>query len=301
VVIDSRTCLSARRALRRAVCATFLAAIGLGICQDARAQFAFDEEVLPPRVVAWRLADRGFTGLSRPRFDGRVYVVDAISPGGVPVRLFIDPAAGAIIGQRRLGAPEAVARLERPAPGFGWTEEDAGPRRDPRMPAPGDVPPLRQPHRHAIEATRPNDNPDAVNPDRVGRGPSPRKVARAATPVRPADVKPALRTSPEAPAPKLGPSEATKAGNTGSASPAGQGGATGHGQSTPDASPAASGTVPASAPAAAAKPSDPVVADSSKPAAQDWKDPPADKKPVRVIGGATVVPGATEKEPAAAQ
>ena len=31
-----------------------------------------------------------------------------------------------------------------------------------------------------------------------------------------------------------------------------------------------------------------------KPAAKDWKDPPTDKKPVRVIGGATVVPGQAE-------
>ena len=57
--------------------------------------------MLPPRVVAWRLADRGFTGLSRPRFDGRVYVVDAVSPNGVPVRLFVDPGAGAIPAPQR--------------------------------------------------------------------------------------------------------------------------------------------------------------------------------------------------------
>ena len=35
---------------------------------------------------------------------------------------------------------------------------------------------------------------------------------------------------------------------------------------------------------------------TEKPAAQNWKDVPADaKRPVRVIGGATLVPGTTAK------
>ena len=62
-----------RIAAKATACAALISGAGLlALCQSANAQFAFEEEVLPPRVVAWRLADRGFTGVSRPRFDGRV-------------------------------------------------------------------------------------------------------------------------------------------------------------------------------------------------------------------------------------
>jgi hypothetical protein len=286
VTIKLRTASRFRISARSAVCAALVSGVGvLGFCQSANAQFAFEEEVLPPRVVAWRLADRGFTGVGRPRFDGRVYVVDAVSPTGVPVRLFVDPGMGAIVGRQRLGAPETYARLERPAPGFGWTEEDAGPRRVARPLSPEGDPTLRPQRRPTGEAMRPEPNPDGVNPDGVGR-PS-RKIARV-NPVRPTE-KAARRVSPEAPAPKLAPAEAAKT------------------ESGPDAKPETKSAAidkapPAStAPTPAAKTSESTLAATSKPPAQDWKDPPADKKPVRVIGGATIVPGTADKEQGAAQ
>jgi hypothetical protein len=260
----------------------------LSVCSGATAQFAFEEEMLPPRVVAWRLADRGFTGLSRPRFDGRVYVVDAVGPAGGPVRLFVDPATGAIVGRQRMSAPDTYARLERPAPGFGWTEEEAVPRRVVR-PVPGeDGPSLRVPRRPGGEALRPDPNPDAVNPDSVGRSAPPRKLARVA-PARPTDLKATHRTAPEAPAPRIAPAEAAKSepapkADTKSASI----------DKAPSASPAAPATAPP-------KPAEGSAADASKAAAKDWKDPPSDRKPVRVIGGATIVPGTTEKESGAGQ
>lgn len=259
----------------------------MGLCRGASAQFIFEEEVVPPRVVAWRLADQGFTGLSRPRFNGRVYVVDAVSPAGMPTRLFVDPASGGIIGRQRLGASDTYARLERPAPGFGWTEDDTGPRHGLR-PVPGAEGPALRLDRRAT--ARPEGSPDGLNPDSAGRSAAPRKVARAA-PARTPEQRATHRVSPEAPAPKIAPADAAKLEPKTEPSP-----------ETKSASiekvPAAS---PAPAPDVAPKPAAPAIAEAAKPAAKEWKDPPADRKPVRVIGGATIVPGPSEKEPAAAQ
>lgn len=259
----------------------------LGLSQGARAQFAFEDEILPPRVIAWRLVDHGFSGVSRPRFDGRVYVVDAVSPTGAPVRLFVDPAAGAIVGRQRIGSPESYARLEQPRAGFGWTEEDAAPQRLLRPAMPDGVPAraARPARRQSPEALRPEFNPDGLNPDGRARPEAPRKVARAPAPGRAPELKPALRNVPEAPAPKVAPVEASRV------------------DPVPEPKSAAIEKAPPAGPAQAgpAKPAAGTVAEAAKPPAADWKDPPPDKKPVRIIGGATIVPGASEKEPAGAQ
>ena len=83
-----------------------------GVTERDRAKAGRQAAIL--HEAARLFAERGFSGVSRPRFDGRVYVVDAVSPTGVPMRLFVDPAAGAIVGRQRIGAPESYARLERP-------------------------------------------------------------------------------------------------------------------------------------------------------------------------------------------
>ncbi|MCJ2132832.1 hypothetical protein MKK69_01915 [Methylobacterium sp. J-026] len=278
-----RTAARLRTTTTRALCAALLSGCALlGLGHDASAQF-FEEEVMPPRVVAWRLADQGFTGLSRPRYDGRVYVVEAVSPAGAPMRLFVDPASGGIVGRQRLGAPDTYARLERPTPGFGWTEEEDVRRPIPR--APREVPGLRLPHRPSGEALRPEGGPDGLNPDSAGRSLPPRKVARAVPPRAP-ELRAIHRASPEAPAPKIAPADAAQS-------------------VTPETKSAAIEKVPSASPAAPAAnpvtPAEGAVAEAAKPAAKDWKDPPTDRKPVRVIGGATIVPGPSEKEPAAAQ
>lgn len=281
----------ARRAAAQALCAVLLSGGAmLGLCRGASAQFAFEEEILPPRVVAWRLAERGFSGLGRPRFDGRVYVVDAVSPTGVPVRLFVDPAAGAIVGRQRIGAPETYARLERPGPGFGWTEEDAAPRRILRPATPDSIPgpALRPQRRVSPEALRPDANPDGLNPASRARPDAPRKVARAAQPSRQPELKPALRNVPEAPAPKIAPAEAATADPAAEAKPNTKSAAI-------DKAPTAN-SAPADPPPA--KPATGGIAQAAKPPAADWKDPPPDRKPVRIIGGATIVPGPSEKESA---
>ncbi|WP_279599221.1 hypothetical protein [Methylobacterium sp. J-076] len=245
----------------------------------------FDDDVLPPRVIAWRLADRGFTNLSRPHFDGRFYLVDAVNPAGLPVRLVLDPMNGAIVGRGRMPGQEVYARLERPPtrpmPGYGWTEDDvARPVPIPAEPGPG----MRLPRRPGPDAARPGEgNPLGLNPDGSHRTEPPRRVART-SPTRTPDRPPA-RVSPAAPAPKVTPEAArpepappTPAAN---ANPA------------PDRAPAVK-----EAPAPAAEPK-PVAVAAPK---QEWRDPPAEgKRPVRVIGGATIVPGIPEKDGEAPQ
>lgn len=231
----------------------------------------FEDDVLPPRVIAWRLADRGFTEIRRPRFDGRAYVVDAVSPAGMPVRVVVDPASGAIMGRQHGPSPEVYARLERPPtrgmPGYGWTEDEAV---RPLQPAPYESgPALRQPRGPIPEAVRPQEgNPLGLNPDGGHRAEPPRKVART-SPTRQPEKPSLAKVSPVAPAPKAAPEAAQPAPETPAAttSPA------------PEPKPVASTTAP-------------------KP---DWKDPPAEgKRNVRVIGGATVVPGAAGKDGEAA-
>ncbi|WP_375465803.1 hypothetical protein [uncultured Methylobacterium sp.] len=281
----------------------------------AHAQYAFDDEIMPPRAVVWRLADRGFTGIARPRFDGRAYVVEAFAPNGARMRLFVDAADGAILGRQRLDAPPTA--LARPVPGFGWTEEDEAPRRAfrqaERFAPPADIPmpgergvPLRRDRDPEAGPIRPDDaigsqgraasepNPHGLNPDARGRSETPRKIARIGTPAKVPDAKAPQRAGPDAP--RLRPAEA--------AQPAVK----------PEAPVAAVETSrpasPTATPAAVQPPSDgsvassaetPAAATSGKSAVQSWKDPqPEGKRNVRVIGGATVVPGTAEKEPGAA-
>lgn len=269
------------RALRAGILSAGLLLTWGGAAQaQGFARTFFEGDVLPPRVIAWRLADRGFTGVSRPRFDGRFYLVDAVSPAGLPVRLVLDPVDGAIVGRERLPGQEVYARLERPPsrpiPGYGWTEEDVA------RPLPSDTgPAARAIRRPGPEAAKPTENnPFGLNPDGHHRAEPPRKVART-SPTRMPD-KPTGRVSPPAPAPQVAPEAAkpvaTPAAN---ANPA------------PEKSPAA--------PQAPAAPNDPkpVASAARKP---DWKDPPSEgKRTVRVIGGATIVPGTPEKEGETAQ
>lgn len=303
-----------------------------------RAQYVYDDELLPPRVVAWRLSERGFSGLSRPRFDGRAYVVEAFAPNGARVRLFVDAREGDIVGRQRLDAPLYVppVRIGRPAaPGYGWTEEDAQappPVRQAERPVPpADVPfpgpfPGGRPvspgpaarlapaypepaQRRAEPPARPEagaGNPLGVNPDARPRTEPARKSARLVPPAKPATP----RLAPDAPAPRLAPSEpaavATRqepdagepavskaeSARLGSAKPATASAEPMKAETVP--TPASVQPPPAEAPDAKtsdAKTSDMKTAESAKGAAS-WKDPLPEKRPVRVIGGATIVPGA---------
>ncbi|WP_336486091.1 hypothetical protein [Methylobacterium nigriterrae] len=347
-------------------------ALCLGLSGAASAQYVYDDEILPPRAVAWRLSERGFSGMSRPRFDGRDYVVEAFGPNGARLRLFVDARDGAIVGRQRLDPePYGPARVARPMPGYGWTEEDADPRRPvrqaERLVPPADIPMpggravsprpelygRAEPARPGLAARPAEPNPLGLNPDAKGRAEAPRRVTRLAPP-RAGEPKPAAtRTAPGAPAPKLKPAETAdhadahardgaKADKTGTD-------ASGREAARPEAKPgapvaAAEPPKPAASPTPAsvqppadrpqeartqeakapeakapeakapeAKPQDAKAPDTAetrtaanaaeaKPPAQAWKDPPAEgKRNVRVIGGATIVPGGTEKEGAGAE
>ena len=310
-------------------CALLLAAPGA-----AQAQYAFDDAIMPPRAVVWRLSERGFSGIGRPRFDGRAYVVEAFNPNGARVRLFVDAQDGAILGRQRLD--DGPVMIARPAPGYGWTEEDAMPRRPmrqaERLLPPGDIPMPESrgvsPRRSVPDADfgRPDGAPDAygrtlaepnphgINPDRRGPVEAPRRLARTGNPTRGPDGK-ALdgknpdgktqaRTVPEAPKPR--PVEAAKP------------------EPKPEA-PVATAEPPKAAapaviatPAAVQPPADGTVAKlpetkapetkasetkaaeakppGAKPVEQTWQNPPETKRNVRVIGGATLVPGAPDKD-----
>lgn len=306
--LDRRTPMRASpspRGLFSGILAGFLTVSALG-AGTARAQYAYESDMLmPPRAVVWRLNDRGFTEVTRPRFDGQAYIVEASSPYGDRVRLFVDARDGRIVGRQRLDAPlEPPARVVRRAPGYGWTEEDESIRRPireaERIVPPADIPfPQGQARRvrpEAVERPEPgmraaaparpdpvDRNPMGLNPDARGAetrpsSDAPRKVVRLNPPAKAA-------TPPATPsAPRL--SDVPPAAAKVDAAPGSESAAV----SPPKASsPAASGS--AMTPASVQPPA------AEKSTAQAWKDVPGDaKRPVRVIGGATVVPGTTTKD-----
>ena len=286
-----------------------------------RTVFFEEDGLLPPREVVDDLRDRGFSEIARPRYDGRNYRVEATSPRGQRVRLVVDAREGDVIGREPLGGVYYPADRVRPAaPGYGWTEDDMRPRRPlretERIVPPADIPSVPglrtapsagdrgTPREVRVERTppmaRPEANPLGVNPDAVGRSETPR---RAAARTSPAPKLPSqARIAPTAPEPKL------------RSDPAGSSAMTPAAKSEPAKSdpaksdPAKSDAREARAvepkaseerPEAAKEPvNEPTKTAESKPApaaGKGWQDPPADgaRKNVRVIGGATVVPGGT--------
>ncbi|AWI90000.1 hypothetical protein C0214_18045 [Methylobacterium sp. DM1] len=295
-----------------------------------RAVYFEDDGLLPPREVVDELRDRGFTEIARPRYDGRHYRVEATSPRGQRLRLVVDAREGDVIGREPLGGVYYPSERVRPAaPGYGWTEDDMRARRPireaERIVPPADIPsvpglrnaPLGSeraaPREARIERVpptpRPEANPLGVNPDAVARSETPRRAAAktAPTPKLPSQA----RIAPTAPEPSLG------------SSPAGSSAMTPAARSEP-AKPDAKEAKAVEPKANAARPEpakdsvkpepakdatgevakEPTKTAESKPApaaGKGWQDPPADgpRKNVRVIGGATVVPGGTGEAGAA--
>ncbi|MBB2960680.1 hypothetical protein [Methylobacterium sp. R2-1] len=279
----------------------------------------FEEDgLLPPREVVDDLRDRGFTEIARPRYDGRNYRVEATSPRGQRLRLVVDAREGEVIGREPLGGVYYPSDRIRPAaPGYGWTEDDMRPRRPireaERIVPPADIPsvpglrnaPLggeRDAPRDArVErvppTARPEANPLGVNPDAVSRSETPRRAAARTSPTP--KLPSQARIAPTAPEPSLraGPAESpamTPAAKSEPAKPD-----TKEAKAVePKANEARPEPGKAEAAKEAAKPEptkEPAKTAESKPAAagKGWQDPPADgaRKNVRVIGGATVVPG----------
>ena len=266
---------------------------------------------ISPRSVAYRLQDRGFTEISRPRFDGEAYVVEATNPVGARVRLFVDARDGLVIGRQRLDTPFYPSA--RPArPGYGWTEEDLQPRRTARageapippgtipdgarMARPPVGPPADAGREPAARAVTTDANPLGVNPDagtvsgdRTRLAAPPRKTARLSEPRKPV----APRAAPMAP--RLDPVDTAAAKAEPRPKPA---------LAEP---PAASPDAPAPERAASETPvtEEPKAVETPKLAeapkkGETWHDPPPGERKVRVIDGATVVPGGGDTPPPSA-
>lgn len=265
----------------------------------------YDEPVLiSPRAVAYRLQDRGFSEIGRPRFDGTAYIVDATNPAGARIRLFVDARDGVVLGRQRLDSSYYPSGRPSRA-GYGWTEEDDQPHRSARasdhLIPPGNIPEVGPTPRRpsSLEANagidgayRPGSaEPSAsgLNPDaKAHTVPAPRKTARLSPPQKPV----ATRSAPTAPTPKPDAAETTMPAaapeTTAALTPA-------------KAEPATPKPVPTelaapeTKPVAGAPKSEKPVAAAPK-AEMGWQEPPADeaKRKVRVIDGATVVPGAGE-------
>ena len=299
-----------------------------------RAVYVEEDGLLPPREVVDDLRDRGFTEIARPRYDGRHYRVEATSPRGQRLRLVVDAREGDVIGREPLGGVYYPSERVRPAaPGYGWTEDDLRARRPireaERIVPPADIPwvpglrnaPLGAvgggPGEARIERVPPpgrqEANPLGVNPDAVGRSETPRRAA--ARPAPAPKLPSQARIAPTAPEPSLG------------SGPAGSSGMTPAARSEPAKpntkeakavepktnaawpEPAKESVKPEPAKDAAGdaakeptKTADKTAGSKPAPAAgKGWQDPPADgpRKNVRVIGGATVVPGGTGEAGAA--
>lgn len=283
-----------------------------------------DDGVLPPREIVEGLHERGFSEVGRPRFDGRTYRVEATSPRGMRMRLVLDAREGDVLGREPLGAYYPSERVRPAAPGYGWTEDDLRPRRlreAERIVPPADipsVPALRPaplgPEREASRALRaervppaggPEANPLGLNPDAAARTEAPRRAARPA-PSPETKTKPAqARIAPPAPEPSLRSGQGAPASMPAARSepekPAARE-AKAVEPSTGTPKPDTQAPAPAKEPAkdtareSAKEPAkEPAKTADSAPAKPAWQDPPADgpRKNVRVIGGATVVPGGT--------
>ena len=274
------------------------------------------ERLIPPRAIVHRLQDQGFSEIARPRFDGTAYVIDATNSAGARVRLFVDARDGDLIGRRRLdGLAEPRSRLVRAAPGYGWTEDEAAPRRDRYdgeiLIPPGEIPDVRRQRPVRSEAnlapvapmatTPDGGNTLGLNPDAAGSPRSAPSAARKAA-ARPVAPKPqAVRTAPDAPLPRIDPTsgEAARATPTPPTQSAAVPDKAERVAPSPGAIPStpinpstpkdatAGGSAPRPSPSDGTRAHNPAAASEQK----GWASPEP-KRNVRVIGGATVVPGA---------
>ncbi|HEX2727288.1 MAG TPA: hypothetical protein VHN20_15820, partial [Beijerinckiaceae bacterium] len=64
--------------------------------------YSQDDEPLPPPTISRMLLRQGYEPVGRPRFQGDVYMVQALSPSGARVRLMVDAYNGSIIRSMRL-------------------------------------------------------------------------------------------------------------------------------------------------------------------------------------------------------
>lgn len=250
---------------------------------------------VPPDDVVDRLEDNGFEDVSRPRFDGSNYLVDATDPRGRRIRLVVDAFRGAIVDRYAVGRAETddqrgwFGNNVRPPDG---SPAERSARVDP--PRPIEIAPLDAP-RPLPEAPRPAVRQPA--PPRAGQD----RAASLPKPVRPAEAAPSGSVDGGNPDALKGEQRRPSAAvvPTPPASP-------------PAATPAAP-PVPAPSPVAAV-PSEPArpapkvetlspvrplrpqaAPDAAAPLPNERSQTNRTDRPVRVIGGVTPVPGATSE------
>lgn len=146
-----------------------------GFNAPAAAQFRYDygaEALLSPRDVIETLRDQGFRSFTRPRLNRDVYVLNAIDPYDVPVRLIVSAHDGAILEafrERRRGGSRVIVDPE---------VDDDNPKVE-STPPPRNEPPRARP-RPAPQAREVP--PQPANPDLGPRAPTTTKRSPLAIP-----------------------------------------------------------------------------------------------------------------------
>jgi hypothetical protein len=268
-----------------------------GAAPAAAQWFGFNDGPMPPGAIVRALMQQGFAEIGRPRFNGRVYVVEGVNARGVPVRLVIDAYDGGVLSRTRLEtsllAPREVAPRGRFGPRFEEAEEFAPPR---RIPGPDRYDPREvEPRRAERPEPRRVERPDALDgregePRRAERPDlrqPPNRAARNETP--PLQDPPNQSPARAAAKPAVEPAtpQVSVEGSAAAAKPA----------DTPATTAAITPAPPAAkpepaAPAAPAEPASAKSVEAAKPGAPE--QPPAaspepTKRAVRVIEGVTPV------------
>lgn len=198
--------MAIRTMKRRAGPLTCRVALTLGLSllgvAPAAAQWFGSDAPLPPGAIVRGLMQQGFAEIGRPRFNGRIYVVDGVNARGVPVRLVIDAYDGGVLSRTRLEVPLMPLReigplRGRPGDRFEEAEEFAPPRRipGPQRFDPREAEPRRAERPESFELRRPEprrvERPEAYDPREV----EPRRVERP-------DPRPTRAARSEPPAPQ---------------------------------------------------------------------------------------------------
>lgn len=269
--------ISGRRRVRTALATGFLA-IGLGaLAAPASAQwhipgpwafaapYGMEEAPLPPRAALGSALRHGYRPVSRPRFTGETYILDAMGPRGDLVRLVVDAYDGRLVGRARVASALVPPRPIGPAPAL-----------VPAAPPRGAVAregPARKKAPARLEASRPQKAAPGAVPSASPAAPVPPVQSEAAAP-------PAAAAPPPVPAATAAVPAAIRAPETK--------------PETPAIAPPAPEPVAAAAPPA---PEPPAAAAAAAPAPQT--PAPAAPRTVRVIEGVAPVAssGAQGQEP----
>ncbi|MDB5511484.1 MAG: hypothetical protein JWR08_967 [Enterovirga sp.] len=255
-----------------------------------------------------RLEDHGFEDIGRPRLQGSTYMVEALSPRGMHVRLVLDAFTGRILERVAVGDPGG--RVDEPDP-----REVPSPNRGPAGRADlGRSPYDEMPNAPRYRPGEPDDGPasrrDTARPIETSRIDSAPLARLPTEPPRPTDTRLApenrteTRNPPRSPEPvreasRPAPSTTARGSQPGlygvnperpAAARAEKGEAVASRPSKPAPAPAAPKATPtAPAPTAVL----PAGAAEAKPAAPPTSTAEADapRKPVRVIEGVTPMTG----------